>query len=99
MTDQIVPVPGDWKKRGYVGAPDYAARYAESLKDPDGFWRKEAGRLDWIKPFTKVSDVSWDPANLHVRWFEDGAPQCLGQLHRPAPGQARQPDRDHLGGR
>ena len=42
------------------------------LKDPDGFWRKEAGRLDWIKPFTKVSDVSWDPANLHVRWFEDG---------------------------
>ena len=72
MTDHIVPVPGDWKKRGYVGAPDYAARYAQSLKDPDGFWRKEAGRLDWIRPFTKVSDVSWDPANLHVRWFEDG---------------------------
>ena len=72
MSDEIIPVPGDWKKRGYVGAPDYAARYAQSLKDPDGFWRKEAGRLDWIRPFTKVSDVSWDPANLHVRWFEDG---------------------------
>ena len=72
MTDQIVPVPGDWKKRGFVSASDYAARYGESVKDPDGFWGKEAARLDWIKPFTKVSDVSWDPAKLHVRWFEDG---------------------------
>jgi acetyl-CoA synthetase len=72
MTDQIVSIPKDWKKRGYVSASDYAARYADSVKDPDGFWRKEAGRLDWLKPFTKVSDVSWDPAQLHVRWFEDG---------------------------
>ncbi|HXR94302.1 MAG TPA: acetyl-coenzyme A synthetase N-terminal domain-containing protein, partial [Rhizomicrobium sp.] len=71
MSDEIVPVPGDWKKRAYVGAPDYAARYAESVKDPDGFWGKEASRLDWLKPFTKISDVSWDPAKLHVRWFED----------------------------
>jgi len=72
MSDEIVPVPGDWKKRSYVNAADYAARYAESLKDPNGFWKKEAARLDWVKPFTKVSDVSWDPSNLHVRWFEDG---------------------------
>ena len=72
MSDEIVPVPGDWKKRGFVSASDYAARYGESVKDPDGFWGKEAARLDWIKPFTKVSDVSWDPAKLHVRWFEDG---------------------------
>ena len=43
------------------------------MKDPDGFWKKEAARLDWIKPFTKVSDVSWKPDNLHIKWFEDGA--------------------------
>ncbi len=43
MSDEIIPVPGDWKKRAHVGALDYASRYAELVKDPDGFWRKEAG--------------------------------------------------------
>jgi acetyl-CoA synthetase len=73
MTDQIVPVSGDWKKRGYVSASEYATRYAESVQDPDGFWKKEAGRLDWVKDFTKVSDVSFAANDLHIRWFEDGA--------------------------
>ena len=73
MDDHIVPVPGDWKKRAHVGAAEYGARYAESVKDPDGFWGKEAGRLDWMKPFSRVSDVSWKPDDLHIKWFEDGA--------------------------
>ena len=73
MSDQVVPVPPAWKGHSFVGAPDYAALYAESIKDPDGFWKKQAARLDWIKPFTKVSDVSWKAEDLHVRWFEDGA--------------------------
>jgi acetyl-CoA synthetase len=72
MSDQIVPVPEEWKKRAYVNARDYAALYADSIKDPDIFWKRQAARLDWIKPFTKVSDVSWDPENLHIKWFEDG---------------------------
>ena len=73
MSDEIVPVPGDWKKRAFVGALEYGARYAESVKDPDVFWGKEAGRLDWMKPFSRVSDVSWKPEDLHIKWFEDGA--------------------------
>ncbi|MBN9546936.1 MAG: AMP-binding protein, partial [Alphaproteobacteria bacterium] len=73
MTDQIMPVSGDWKKRGYVSALDYGARYAQSVADPDGFWSKAAERLDWLKSFTKVSDVSFAADDLHIRWFEDGA--------------------------
>ena len=72
MSEAIVPVPEEWKKRAYINARDYAALYAESIKDPDAFWKKQAARLDWIKPFTKVSDVSWDPDRLHIKWFEDG---------------------------
>ena len=72
-SDQLFPVPADWKARARINAADYASRYAEALKDPDGYWRKEAARLDWLKPFTKVSDVSWNAADLHIRWFEDGA--------------------------
>ena len=73
MSDEIIPVPEDWKKRAFVGPADYAALYAESVKDPDGFWRKQAARLDWLRPFGRVSDVSFDPETLHIRWFDDGA--------------------------
>src|SRR6201985_2839716 len=72
MSDTVIPVPEEWKKRAFMTASQYAQSYDASVRDPDGFWGKEAARLDWMTPFTKVSDVSWDPDNLHVRWFEDG---------------------------
>ena len=46
--------------------------YRRSLEDPDGFWREEARRIDWMTPFTEISDVSWDKDDLHIRWFADG---------------------------
>ncbi len=72
MSDSLIPVSKDWSKRAYIDAAKYDAMYAWSLKDPDGFWGEEAKRIDWIKPFTKVQNVSWDPDNLSVKWFEDG---------------------------
>ena len=51
---------------------DYEQRYARSISDPAGFWGEEARIIDWIKPFTQVKDVSYDPDNLHIRWFADG---------------------------
>ena len=37
MNDQIVPVLPAWNDRAFVKAGDYAALYAESVQDPDGF--------------------------------------------------------------
>lgn len=54
------------------GVENYAEQYERSIDDPEGFWRAEAARLDWMKPFTKVKDVSFEPQNLHIKWFEDG---------------------------
>jgi acetyl-CoA synthetase len=73
MSDPLFPVPEEWKKRAFMTGAQYEAAYAESVKDPDGYWRKEAARLDWIKPFSKVKNVSWDPDSLSIKWFEDGA--------------------------
>jgi acetyl-CoA synthetase len=73
MSDQLFPVPAEWEKRAFMTRAQYEAAYAESVKDPDGYWGKEAARLDWMKPFTKVKNVSWDLANLSIKWFEDGA--------------------------
>jgi len=72
MSDELIPVSRDWQQRALIDRKRYEEMYARSLKDPDGFWREEAGRVDWIKPFTKVKNVSWDPDNLYVKWFEDG---------------------------
>ncbi len=72
MNDLVIPVPDAWKKRAFMTMAQYEAAYAESVRDPDGYWRKEAARLDWMRPFTKVGDWSYDPDNLHIKWFEDG---------------------------
>ncbi|HEY1632107.1 MAG TPA: acetate--CoA ligase [Rhizomicrobium sp.] len=73
MSDTLIPVPDEWKRRAYIDAAKYDAMYARSVEDPDGFWREEAKRIDWMTPFTKVKNVSWDPDDLSIKWFEDGA--------------------------
>jgi len=73
MSDSLFPVPEEWKKRALMTKAQYEAAYSASIKNPDGFWGKEAARLDWAKPFTKVQNVNYDPDNLSIKWFEDGA--------------------------
>jgi acetyl-CoA synthetase len=50
----------------------YARDYALSIKDPDRYWGLVGQRLNWIKPFTRVSDVSFLPEDFRIRWFFDG---------------------------
>ncbi|EAT12771.1 acetate--CoA ligase [Bermanella marisrubri] len=71
MTEQVIyPVqPGQKTK---LNNAQYQAMYAESLRDPEGFWQQQAQRIEWKKPFSKVKDVSFAKEDLHIRWFEDG---------------------------
>ena len=67
--------------RALIVDSEYQTMYAESLVDNDAFWAKHGKRIDWIKPYTEISDVSYDAADLHIRWFSDGtlnaAANCL----------------------
>jgi acetyl-CoA synthetase len=72
MSDKIYDVPADWRKRAYVDEAKYKEMYARSVKDPNGFWGEQAKRIDWIKPFSKVKNTSYDPGNVSIKWFEDG---------------------------
>ena len=74
MSDTLLPVPKEWKERALIDSATYERMYAESIASPEAFWGEQAHRLDWMVPFTKVKDVSWNPDDLHIRWFEDG---CL----------------------
>ena len=68
-------------ENAHVDAKTYQTLYAESVSDPDKFWATHGKRIDWIKPFRQISDVSYDKRNLHIKWFADGslnaAANCL----------------------
>jgi acetyl-CoA synthetase len=72
MSDKIYDVPADWRKRAFADDAKYNEMYARSIKDPNGFWAEQAKRIDWIKPFSKVKNTSYDPHNVSIKWFEDG---------------------------
>ena len=72
MTEALYPVPAQWAARAHVDAAGYQAKYAEAMADPDSFWQREAQIIDWMTPFTKVSNSSFNEADFGIRWFEDG---------------------------
>ena len=72
MTEALYPVPAQWAARAHVDAAGYQAKYAEAMADPDSFWQREAQIIDWVTPFTKVSNSSFNEADFGIRWFEDG---------------------------
>ena len=47
----------------------YKEVHQRSIADPDAFWREEAKRIDWHKPFGKVLDYSRPP---FAKWFVGG---------------------------
>jgi acetyl-CoA synthetase len=69
---KLYPVPAEVAAKARIGAAEYEKLYTESVNDSEGFWRRIGQRLDWIKPYTKVRDVSFDAKDLHIRWFYDG---------------------------
>ena len=71
MTD-IYPVGDDTKSRALIDAAAYEKMYAQSVEDNEAFWAEQAKRIDWIRPFTKVKDVSFNRDDVHVRWYYDG---------------------------
>lgn len=71
MSAHVHPVP-EWADSASMNAERYAQAYDAAKTDPDGYWREQAGRLDWIAPFTSVKDTSFDEADFRINWFADG---------------------------
>jgi acetyl-CoA synthetase len=75
------PVSADFAARARIDKAAYEREYAESVRDPVAFWDRIGRRLDWIKPYSEVKDVSFDARDLHIRWYADGelnvAANCL----------------------
>ncbi|MDH2431275.1 acetate--CoA ligase [Pokkaliibacter sp. MBI-7] len=73
MSDiKVYPVDKEGAKSAWINEESYQQLYQQSVDSPDVFWADQAKRLDWITPFTKVKNTSFDPHNVSIRWFEDG---------------------------
>ncbi|MGD9584528.1 MAG: acetate--CoA ligase [Lysobacterales bacterium] len=81
MTDAVYPAAPGFVVQAAIKAEDYQRLYAESIADPDAFWGQVAKRLEWMKPPTRIRNVSFKHDDFHIRWFEDGelnvAVNCL----------------------
>ncbi|MBL8592812.1 MAG: acetate--CoA ligase [Devosia sp.] len=53
-------------------AAQYEEMYARSLNDPEGFWKGQSQRIDWIKAPTKIKNTSYVYPDISIKWFEDG---------------------------
>jgi len=81
LSEEVYPVPAEWAENALIDEAGYREKYDQSISDPDGFWRAEAQRIDWITPFDTVKDTSFNEEDFRIRWFAGGklnlAANCL----------------------
>ena len=66
------PVMPEIEANAHVNDDKYREMYQQSVVNPVGFWREHGKIVDWIKPFTKVKQTSFDTGHVNIKWFEDG---------------------------
>jgi acetyl-CoA synthetase len=67
----IIPIKPEIAKTAWADKKTYQKMYNESVENPDKFWGEQGKIIDWITPFTKVKNTSFD-GNVSIKWFEDG---------------------------
>ena len=72
MSELLYPVPEAIAKAAHIDNEKYHEMYQESIANPDGFWAEHGKRIDWIKPFTKVKNTTYEYPDVSINWFEDG---------------------------
>ncbi len=87
----LYPVPEAFAKNALITREKQVEMSKAADENPDAFWAETAKRIDWIKPFSKVKDVSFNAENLHIKWFEDGTLNASANcLDRHLPEKADQ---------
>lgn len=72
MAEAVYPVPAEWSRNALIDDARYQEMYERSVSEPEAFWREEARRIDWIKPFSVVKQTSFHEEDFGISWFTDG---------------------------
>jgi acetyl-CoA synthetase len=58
-------------RKPLILAEDYTHMYRQSIQQPEVFWASQAKQLDWIAPWQKVKNTSFE-GDVSIKWFEGG---------------------------
>ena len=72
MTDPMHSPSAAFTAASHADRATYDAMYAASVSDPEAFWGEHGKRLDWIRPYTKVKNTTFEYPDVSIKWFEDG---------------------------
>ena len=79
--DEIFAPSEEMAARAHIDAAKYEEMYAQSVADPDAFWAEHGKRIDWMTPYTTISNVNYNKPDVSIKWYEDGtlnaAANCL----------------------
>ena len=65
-------VSADWSDNAQINQDKYNEWYEQSFNNNEDFWNEHGKRIEWMKPYTKVKDVSFNRDNFSIKWYEDG---------------------------
>ena len=70
--DKIFKVNNELESVSKIDNKTYLNMYSRSIENPQEFWAEHGQRIDWIKPYSQIKDVSYSEHDLHIKWFYDG---------------------------
>ncbi|MBT8144560.1 MAG: AMP-binding protein, partial [Gammaproteobacteria bacterium] len=59
-------------EKAWIDEARYQQMYAQSIRDPEAFWDEQGRTIDWMRPYSKIRSVSYDPDNVSIKWYYDG---------------------------
>ena len=72
MAEHIYPPEDAFAASAHADKAKYEAMYAASISDPVAFWGEQGKRVDWMTPYTKVKNTTFEHAGVSIKWYEDG---------------------------
>ena len=90
MSDDLIFEPSEaLQKSAHISKSDYERLYSQSVSQPEQFWAEQGKRIDWIKPYSIISNCSYNAPAVSIKWYEDGtlnaSVNCLDRhLHTKA---------------
>jgi acetyl-CoA synthetase len=72
MSKTVFPPSNEFISKTLINKTMYEEMYEKSISDPDGFWGEVGHRVNWIKPYSKVKNVSYEFEKVNIKWYEDG---------------------------
>ena len=73
MSDDLIFEPSEaLQKSAHISKSDYERLYSQSVLQPEQFWAEQGKRIDWIKPYSIISNCSYNAPAVSIKWYEDG---------------------------